>query len=125
MVMEQVSYEARPADLDAVFHALADGTRRAILSRLAAGAASVNEIAKPFEISQPAISRHLKVLEQAGLIERDVDQQRRPARLKAEKMVPAVDWLYEFRPMWGTSFQQLDDLLLQMKQNNQQETKDE
>lgn len=109
------------ASLDAVFHALSDGTRRAILSRLADGEASVNEIAEPFEISQPAISRHLKVLERAGLIERDIDRQRRPARLKAEPMLAAVDWLVEFRPMWGTSFSQLDDLLVRMKQNQNNE----
>ena len=120
--MEQHDYMPSQANLDAVFHALADGTRRAILSRLALGDASVNEIAEPFEISQPAVSRHLKVLERAGLIERDIDKQRRPARLKAENMLGAVDWLVEFRPMWGTSFAQLDDLLIQMKQNNEKET---
>ncbi len=121
--MEQIGYIPSQANLDAVFHALADGTRRAILSRLADGEASVNEIAEPFEISQPAVSRHLKVLERAGLIERDIDEQRRPARLKAERMLAAVDWLVEFQPMWGTSFNQLDDLLIQMKQNNEEETK--
>ena len=121
--MERIDHIETKADLDAVFHALADGTRRAILSRLADGEASVNEIAAPFEISQPAISRHLKVLERAGLIERDVDRQRRPARLKAERMVAAVNWLVDFRPMWGTSFDQLDDLLMQMKQANEKETK--
>lgn len=120
--MEQIDYIPSRANLDAVFHALADGTRRAILSRLANGEASVNEIAEPFEISQPAVSRHLKVLERAGLIERDIDEQRRPARLKADRMLAAVDWLAEFRPMWGTSFNQLDDLLIQMKQNNEEET---
>ena len=120
--MEQIDYIPSQANLDAVFHALADGTRRAILSRLADGEASVNEIAEPFEISQPAVSRHLKVLERAGLIERDIDEQRRPARLKADRMLVAVDWLAEFRPMWGTSFNQLDDLLIQMKQNNEEET---
>ena len=120
--MEQVGYIPNQANLDAVFHALADATRRAILSRLADGEASVNEIAEPFEISQPAVSRHLKVLERAGLIERDIDEQRRPARLKADRMLAAVDWLAEFRPMWGTSFSQLDDLLIQMKQNNEEET---
>ena len=120
--MEQFGYEPGSANLDAVFHALADGTRRAILSRLADGEASVSEIAEPFEISQPAVSRHLKVLERAGLIERGVDRQRRPARLKARRMLAAVDWLAEFRPMWGTSFSQLDDLLVQMKQNNEKET---
>ena len=120
--MEQVGYESGPANLDAVFHALADGTRRAILSRLTEGEASVNEIAEPFEISQPAVSRHLKVLERAGLIERGIDQQRRPARLNAKRMLAAVDWLAEFRPMWGTSFSQLDDLLMQMKHDNDKET---
>ncbi len=121
--MKQVGYESGHENLDAVFHALADGTRRAILSRLTEGEASVNEIAEPFEISQPAVSRHLKVLERAGLIERGVDQQRRPARLNAKRMLEAVDWLAEFRPLWGTSFSQLDDLLIQMKQNNEKETR--
>lgn len=120
--MEQTNHKPTPAELDAVFHALADGTRRAILSKLAYGEASVNEIVKPFKISQPAVSRHLKVLEQAGLIERDIDQQRRPARLKAERMLTAVGWLADFRPMWGTNFNQLDDLLYEMK-NSKENTK--
>ncbi len=98
-----------------VFAALADPTRRAILSRLAAGEASVNELAAPFEISQPAVSKHLKVLERAGLVERDIDQQRRPARLKAEPMAAAVRWLEEFRRFWSSSFDQLDDLLEELK----------
>lgn len=117
--MEHISYIEKPLNLDAVFAALADSTRRAILSRLADGQASVNEIAAPFEISQPAISRHLKVLERAGLIERDVDEQRRPARLKAEKMAAAVDWLTNFRAFWGTSFDQLDDVLINMKRTKE------
>ena len=121
--MEHISYISGQATLDAIFHALADGTRRAILSRLADGEASVNELAAPFEISQPAVSRHLKVLERAGLIERDIDKQRRPARLNAEKMLAAVDWLADFRPKWGTSFNQLDDLLIAMKQNIEDVTK--
>jgi DNA-binding transcriptional ArsR family regulator len=120
--MEQYSYIDSQTNLDAVFSALADPTRRAILSRLADGQASVNEIAAPFEISQPAVSRHLKVLERAGLIERDVDEQRRPARLKAENMAVAVDWLREFEAFWGTSFDQLDGLLMQMKQTDTKET---
>ncbi len=91
--MEQLGYTNSQSDLDAIFAALADPTRRAILSRLVDGQASVNEIAAPFEMSQPAVSKHLKVLERAGLIERDVDEQRRPARLKAQKMTAAVDWL--------------------------------
>jgi DNA-binding transcriptional ArsR family regulator len=102
-------------NLDAVFAALADPTRRAILSRLVDGHATVNELAAPFAISQPAISRHLKVLENAGLISRDVDQQRRPARLKADNMIAAVDWLEGFRAFWGTSFDQLDALLADIK----------
>ena len=120
--MEQLSYISAQPNLDAIFAALADPTRRAILSRLTDGQASVNEIAAPFEISQPAISRHLKVLERAGLIERDVDEQRRPARLKAEPMAVAVDWLTEFKAFWGTSFDQLDNILLDMKLAKEKET---
>ncbi len=97
LVMERAGHVAQSRDLDAVFGALADPTRRAILSRLAAGEASVNEIAAPFEISQPAVSKHLKVLEQAGLIERRADRQRRPARLKAGPMEAAARWLKEFK----------------------------
>lgn len=113
--MEQIGYAAATPNLDVIFAALADPTRRAILSRLADGEASVNEIAAPFAISQPAVSRHLKVLERAGLIERDVDEQRRPARLKAETMTAAVDWLAEFEAFWGSSFDQLDHVLSTMK----------
>jgi DNA-binding transcriptional ArsR family regulator len=117
--MEHIGYITQRPNLDAVFAALADPTRRAILSRLAEGQASVNEIAAPFEISQPAVSRHLKVLERAGLIERDVDQQRRPARLNAGKMAEAVDWLTEFSAFWGTSFDQLDDVLINLKKTRE------
>ncbi|MEM7226690.1 MAG: metalloregulator ArsR/SmtB family transcription factor [Pseudomonadota bacterium] len=113
--MEQFGYTQSEASLDAVFAALADPTRRAILTRLAEGEASVNEIAAPFAISQPAVSRHLKVLERAGLIEREVDEQRRPARLKAQKMAAAVDWLTEFKAFWDVSFDQLDDVLTSLK----------
>lgn len=120
--MEQIGYMNAQPNLDAVFAALADPTRRAILSQLASGQASVNELAAPFDISQPAISRHLKVLERAGLVERDVDEQRRPARLKAQNMVAAVDWLTEFKRFWGTSFDQLDDVLADMKRNETKET---
>lgn len=112
--MERIGYEA-PQRLDAIFAALADPTRRAILSRLATGEASVNELAAPFAMSQPAVSKHLKVLERAGLIERDVDQQRRPARLKAEGMAAAVRWLEEFKQFWSASFDQLDGLLGELK----------
>ena len=119
--MEQSGYATNvhsggPQDLDAVFAALADPTRRAILTRLAAGDASVNEIAAPFKMSQPAVSKHLKVLERAGLVERAIDKQRRPARLKAEPMAAAVGWLEEFRRFWSGSFDQLDGLLDELKQ---------
>ena len=123
--MEQTGYTNTQSNLDAIFSALADPTRRAILSRLAEGQASVNEIAAPFEMSQPAVSRHLKVLERAGLIERDVDEQRRPARLKAQNMADVVDWLTEFRAFWGTSFDQLDTVLLKMKQAKAKEAGNE
>lgn len=103
------------ADLNTVFTALADPTRRAILSRLASGEASVNEIASPFEMSQPAISKHLKVLERAGLITRAADRQRRPARLNAAPMREAVAWLEEFEAFWTGSFDQLDGLLNDLK----------
>ena len=114
--MQQPSLAPHIQTLDAVFAALADPTRRAILSRLASGEASVNEIAAPFEMSQPAVSKHLKVLERAGLIEREVDRQRRPARLKAEPMAAAVSWLEEFERFWSSSFDQLDGLLEELKQ---------
>jgi DNA-binding transcriptional ArsR family regulator len=113
--MELAGYGVRHQKLDAVFAALADPTRRAILARLAAGEASVNEIAGPFAISQPAVSKHLKVLERAGLIERAIDKQRRPARLKAEPMAAAVRWLEEFKRFWSSSFDQLDGLLEDLK----------
>ncbi len=113
--MELIGYELAPQSLDAVFAALADPTRRAILSRLAAGEASVNELAAPFRMTQPAVSKHLKVLERAGLIERGIDRQRRPARLKAAPMAAAVRWLEEFRRFWSSSFDQLDSLLEELK----------
>lgn len=113
--MKQIGYVPSSSTLDAVFAALSDPTRRAILARLAGGKASVNEIASPFEISQPAVSRHLKVLERAGLITRDVDKQRRPARLNAEPMAAAVGWLEQYRQFWEGSFDQLDALLADMK----------
>ena len=123
--MEQIGYIKKPADLDAIFTALADPTRRAILSRLATGEAAVSEIAEPFAISQPAVSKHLKVLERAGLVERAIDRQRRPARLKAEPMQAAVAWLDEFRRFWSSSFDQLDVLLEELKQSEDRETDNE
>lgn len=122
LVMEPIRYMDSGQNLDAVFAALADPTRRAILSRLADGQASVNEIAAPFEISQPAVSRHLKVLERAGLIERGIDEQRRPAKLRAEKMAAAVEWLTEFKIFWETSLDQLDNILINMKKTEAKDT---
>lgn len=110
-----------PGNLDAVFTALADPTRRAILTRLGIGDLTVNEIAEPFDISQPAISKHLKVLERAGLVERAVDQQRRPARLKAEPLAAAVRWLEDFEQFWTQSFDQLDHLLTAMQDTERNE----
>lgn len=120
--MEQIGYGQSASELDAVFAALADPTRRAILLRLASGEASVNEIAAPFDMSQPAVSKHLKVLERAGLVARDVDQQRRPARLVAEPMADAVNWLEEFRVFWSASFDQLDSLLGELKTTEKKDT---
>jgi len=116
--MDKQAYKTPQPNLDAIFAALADPTRRAILSRLVDGEASVTELAAPFKMSQPAVSKHLKVLERAGLIERDVDEQRRPARLKAQQMAAAVGWLNDFKAFWGASFDQLDDVLFNMKQTN-------
>ncbi|MEO8660701.1 MAG: metalloregulator ArsR/SmtB family transcription factor [Bryobacteraceae bacterium] len=101
--------------LDATFAALADPTRRAILARLALGDASVTELAEPFSMTQPAISKHLKVLEHAGLISRGKDAQRRPRRLEAKPLADANQWLEGYRQFWGTSFHRLDTLLDEMK----------
>ena len=101
--------------LDATFAALADPTRRAILARLATGAASVTDLAKPFKISQPAISKHLKVLEKAGLIATGQDAQRRPRRIVAKPLAEASQWLEEYRQLWEANFQRLDDLLDELK----------
>lgn len=101
--------------LDATFSALADPTRRAILARLSTGEASVLELAKPFAMSQPAISRHLRVLEQAGLISRGRDAQRRPCRIAAQPLAEANQWLERYRALWEESFQKLDQLLANMQ----------
>jgi DNA-binding transcriptional ArsR family regulator len=106
---------AQPRHLDVTFAALADPTRRAILARLATGEASVMELAEPFAMSQPAISKHLKVLERAGLISRGRDAQRRPCRLEAQPLAAANEWLENYRRFWEGSFQRLDDLLQEMK----------
>ena len=101
--------------LDATFTALADPTRRAILARLASGEASVTELARPFAMSQPAISKHLKVLERAGLITGDRVAQRRPRRIEARPLAEAVDWLERFREIWEGNYRRLDMLLEELK----------
>ncbi|ODT06332.1 MAG: transcriptional regulator [Mesorhizobium sp. SCN 65-20] len=103
--------------LDATFTALADPTRRAILARLMQGEASVMELAEPFDMSQPAISKHLKVLERAGLISRGRDAQRRPCRIEGAAMADAVGWLEEYRQVWEGNFKRLDVLLADLQAN--------
>jgi DNA-binding transcriptional ArsR family regulator len=112
--MEPSSY-GPPAHLDATFQALADPTRRAILSRLASGEASVLELAAPFAMSQPAISKHLKVLERAGLITRGRDAQRRPCRLQSRPLAEADKWLQHYRRHWESNYQRLDALLEELQ----------
>jgi len=103
------------ATLDAVFSALADPTRRAILARLAKGNATVNELGAPFDMSQPAISKHLKVLENAGLISRSRDAQRRPRALEPKRLAQANKWLEKYKKLWETRFRGLDTLLEEMQ----------
>ena len=97
--------------LDQSFAALADPTRRAIIARLATGEATVQDLAKPFSISQPAISRHLKVLEEAGLIETRIDGTARPRRLKPDAVAALWDWLGQYRALWEAQFQKMDAVL--------------
>jgi len=105
-----------PAEhLDAIFAALADPTRRAILTRLIEGEATVIELAAPFSMSQPAISKHLKVLERARLISRGRDRQRRPCRLEAKPLAEANEWLERYRECWEQNFARLDLLLEELK----------
>ena len=110
--------------LDLTFAALADPTRRAILSRLATGEATVTELAKPFEMSQPAISKHLKVLERAGLISMDIDAQRRPRKLEPKRLEEAVDWIERYREVFEQNYRRLDALLeeLQAKPSKRKRT---
>ncbi|MGE0045900.1 MAG: ArsR/SmtB family transcription factor [Hyphomonadaceae bacterium] len=103
------------ARLDATFAALADPTRRAILARLATGELSVMELAAPFEMSQPAVSKHLKVLEGAGLITRGRDGKRRPCRIEAKPLEAANEWLERYRDIWEANYQRLDALLEEMQ----------
>lgn len=104
-----------PVRLDATFAALADPTRRAILARLALGEATVGELGEPFAMSQPAISKHLRVLELAGLISRGRDAQRRPCRIEAAPLAEANAWLERYRQLWEMRFDDLDRLLEEMK----------
>jgi DNA-binding transcriptional ArsR family regulator len=109
--------------LDTTFAALADPTRRAILARLATGEASVTELAEPFAMTQPAISKHLKVLERAGLISRGRDAQRRPRRLEAKPLAEATEWLEGYRQHWEGTFQRLDAVLDELKAMKAREKK--
>jgi DNA-binding transcriptional ArsR family regulator len=109
------------AQLDLTFGALADPTRRALLHRLSRGEASVQDLAAPFDMSLPAISKHLRVLERAGLIERSADGKRRPARLRAIPMRSAAEWIEGYRGFWEQSFDRLDALL--EKQERPRESK--
>lgn len=101
--------------LDATFFALADATRRAILARLAEGEASVSELAEPFQMSQPAVSKHLKVLERAGLVSVRTDGARRPRRLEPEPLEAATEWIERYRQVWEANFQRLEALLEELK----------
>jgi DNA-binding transcriptional ArsR family regulator len=114
-MQRSVARRQAPDRLNATFAALADPTRRAILARLATGEASVMELARPFAMSQPAISKHLKVLERAGLISRGREAQRRPRRLEPRPLAEATQWLERYRRYWAGNFQQLDALLSELK----------
>ena len=111
----------RSADLNSTFAALSDPTRRAILTRLAAGEASVTELAEPFEMSLPAISKHLKVLQRAGLIQRTREAQWRPCRLAAGPLKVAADWLETYRRFWDESLDRLDDYLRELQAKDKKE----
>ena len=116
--------EPAPDRLDATFAALADRTRRAILARLASGDASVTELAEPFAMSQPAISKHLKILERADLVSRGRDAQRRPSRIAARPLAEATEWLEGYRRFWEQSYERLDVLLDELKQKQRQKQKE-
>lgn len=109
---------AHPQHLDRVFAALADPTRRAILARLAAGEATVNELVAPFDLSQPTISKHLRVLERAGLVSRGRDAQFRPVRLEAAPLAEAAAWLGDYRRFWEESFDRLDEYVTALQRKD-------
>lgn len=112
IAIKLIGYKMNESDhLDAVFVALADPTRRAILARLVEGDASVMELAAPFDMSQPAISKHIKMLERAGLVSRSRDAQRRPVRIEGPALKAATDWLEDYRQVWEQNYARLDSLL--------------
>jgi DNA-binding transcriptional ArsR family regulator len=115
--------QTRREQLDTTFAALADSTRRAILARLAQGEATVLELAEPFDMSQPAISKHLKVLERAGLISRGRDAQRRPSRLEVGPLIKAEEWIERYRAVWERNYERLDALLEELKAARGETTK--
>src|SRR5688572_30511520 len=119
--MELTGYETRR--LDATFAALADPTRRAILARLLDGEASVGELAEPFAMSQPAISKHLKVLERAGLVSRGRDAQRRPCKIEAGPLEDVTAWLERYRELWEARFERLDAVLEGLKSKTKRKKK--
>ncbi len=110
-------------DLNTIFSALADPTRRAIVARLASGDATVNQLAAPFAMSQPAISKHIKVLERAGLVSRSRDAQKRPCHLEVRPLSEASGWLETYRQLWEARFERLDDVLEQLKHGKANEGK--
>jgi DNA-binding transcriptional ArsR family regulator len=115
----------QPIDpLSATFGALADPTRRAILERLATGDCSVNELAAPFDMSLPAISKHLRVLERAGLVSRSRDAQKRPVHLEAEPLSRVIDWAEHYRSLWKERLGRLDDYLQTLKHDTKKRTKE-
>ena len=120
-----VKYDMTTDHLSSTFAALADPTRRAILARLASGDASVNEIAKPFKMSLPAVSKHLKVLSKAGLVKRSRTAQWRPVALQAAPLKEAMDWIDRYRDFWEQSFDRLDEYLKELQAKQADETKEE
>ena len=110
--------------LSNTFSALADPTRRAILARLSSGEASVTELAEPFKMSMPAVSKHLKVLQKAGLIERGREAQWRPCRLKADRLKDVNDWVANYREFWEARFDRLDEYLKELQEQERKETED-
>jgi DNA-binding transcriptional ArsR family regulator len=114
-----------PDQLSTIFAALADPTRRAILARLAQGEASVKELAEPFAISPPAVTKHLKVLQRAGLITQGRQAQWRPCRIQAAPLKDVADWLEDYRRFWDTSFQRLDSYLIELQQKGNEHDREE